>query len=100
VSKPRTIAGRLYELQSLLRQAEARAHAADLDAAEWKARAERAEAALKRIAEHPHNAYPEGPHPHWSDLDRQYAVGVADGHRCAANVASEALLPAQPEGDS
>lgn len=45
------------------------------------------EEALRSIAEHPHCAYNDG-------ANDSYMIGVADGHRCAANVAKQALAPA------
>jgi hypothetical protein len=42
------------------------------------------EEALRKIAYHPHCNYENcGP--------SMYGIGVADGHRCAANIAREAL---------
>ena len=48
-------------------------------------------AALREIAHDPHCAYP-GPHePSASLADSQYKIGVADGHRCAAQKARDVL---------
>lgn len=49
----------------------------------------RLEAALQSIANSPHCAYTDGPCV--SDHDSGYKMGVADGHRCAANRARAAL---------
>ena len=45
--------------------------------------------ALKRIANSPHQSYDV--HPGSTSYDRQYQIGVADGHRCAGNDALAAL---------
>lgn len=58
----------------------------------------RAEAALKQIAEHPHCSYEARVHSLPTRPDRQYEIGVADGHRCAAEIARVALAPAPKEG--
>lgn len=58
----------------------------------------RAEAALKRIAEHPHCAYEREGAFNRLPVDRQYEIGIADGHRCAASEARAALAPAPKEG--
>lgn len=42
------------------------------------------EAALRSIAEHPHCAYNDG-------ANDSYMIGVVDGHRCASNIATQAL---------
>ena len=47
---------------------------------------DRYEEALRKIAYHPHCEY-----DHPSNGTGQYAIGVADGHRCAADIAREAL---------
>lgn len=59
--------------------------------------------ALRSIAQHPHCDYG---YPSSQSGDMQYAIGVADGHRCAANVARATLstidprsAEAQTEGD-
>lgn len=52
--------------------------------------------ALDEIAHSPHCAYPDPLGPALSDLSRQYAIGVADGHRCAAAKARAALSAAPP----
>ena len=45
----------------------------------------RLRAALLSIANHPHCSYP------WLEDDRSYRTGVADGHRCAAEIARAEL---------
>jgi len=50
-------------------------------------------AALKEIAEHPHNSYD---HPSNTGHARDYGIGCADGHRCAAQVARTVLARAEP----
>src|SRR5512138_2025044 len=47
--------------------------------------------ALRTIARDPHCAYPEPSEPSASLADSQYKIGVADGHRCAAEKARVAL---------
>lgn len=51
-------------------------------------------AALRQIAEHPHNSYDLPSHAEVTNGDVQYAIGIADGHRCAAAIAREALVTA------
>lgn len=51
---------------------------------------------LHEIATDPHCAYPEGPAV--SHAERQYQIGVADGHRCAASKARAALAKLDPDG--
>ncbi len=46
-------------------------------------------AALQRIANHPHNSYTND--MFCTDLESAYKRGIADGHRCAANIAFEAI---------
>lgn len=46
---------------------------------------------LHEIAYDPHCAYPEPHEPSTSLADSQYKIGVADGHRCAAQKARDAL---------
>lgn len=50
-----------------------------------------ARGALDWIARHPHCDY-----DHPSNGGGQYGTGIADGHRCAANIARRALTP-EPE---
>jgi hypothetical protein len=52
---------------------------------------------LDEIAKHPYCSY-ENEQPASSDMDRQYQLGVADGHRCAANVAASALVDVASKG--
>jgi len=73
----------MVEEEMLKRKAEAERDA-------LKARVEELEGALKEIAESKHCSYPEGD---WTN----YGIGVADGHRCAAN-AARAALAKKPEG--
>lgn len=51
--------------------------------------------ALQDIAYDPHCAYPEPQEPSASLADSQYKIGVADGHRCAAEKARYALAKAK-----
>jgi len=44
--------------------------------------------ALKEIANHPHNLY-------HTDGNSPYAIGIADGHRCAAKIAKAAIEEAK-----
>lgn len=53
-----------------------------------QARVDALEAALREIAEHPHCQYATNEAKH---VPRYYNIGVADGHRCAANIARVAL---------
>lgn len=53
------------------------------------------EAVLRSIAEHPHCSYESQP-TGAASADRQYAIGVTDGHRCAAEVARIALATSKP----
>jgi succinate dehydrogenase/fumarate reductase flavoprotein subunit len=48
----------------------------------------RLRAALEEIRDSSHQSYDNEA---TRDGDRQYAIGVADGHRCAANIARAAL---------
>lgn len=69
-------------------------HALAADAAESLPEAldevERLRAALHAVAHDPHQSY-EAHGPVRSEGDRQYQIGVADGHRCAGNTARRAL---------
>lgn len=66
--------------------------------ADLKARVETLENFLKQIAESPHQAY-NSHLPYVSEYQSGYSVGVADGHRCAAGAAKEALhSPPMREG--
>lgn len=56
--------------------------------AEEQAKREALVTALKEVADHPHNSYD---HPSNSGHAREYGIGCADGHRCAASVARAAL---------
>jgi len=75
----------------ILRATHADSAARDVDSLALKLDA--AEHALDRIANHPHCSYPVDSRgmPH---TDRQYEIGVADGHRCAAEIARAALAKA------
>jgi len=53
-------------------------------------------AALEAIAEHPHCEYAREPEE-LAKNRRQYDMGVADGHRCAAGIAAAALADAKGE---
>lgn len=46
--------------------------------------------ALTAIADDAHQSY-DAHGPSSSDMDRQYKIGIADGHRCAGNTARKAL---------
>lgn len=59
------------------------------EAAETEVRALRD--GLKAICVDPHQAYEHGYVPDESEATRQYRIGVADGHRCAAATARAAL---------
>ncbi len=57
-----------------------------------KKQVEQLRAALRSIADHPHNSYETR-----SASDLQYSTGVTDGHRCAAQIARDALAATEPE---
>lgn len=63
---------------------------------ELEARLAKLEAALKNIAEHPHCDYASGFVTSQTPSSESYGIGVADGHRCAANRARAALAAAPP----
>ncbi len=50
------------------------------------ARVERLEAALRAIGNHPHKSY-----DHPENGTGAHCIGIADGHRCAAEIALAAL---------
>lgn len=56
-------------------------------------RLEVVEAALLRIAMHPHQQYDYNTAGHIHQRDRQYEIGVVGGHRCAAEIARGVLAP-------
>lgn len=72
---------------------------ADANAAEQiralKAQNARLRSALREIAEHEHCEYGSDCFALHEPYDRGYQVGVADGHRCAANIA-RAYLAKEP----
>lgn len=82
----------------LLGTHEAEMRRLDVAVAEARAESERMRAALTAIAKHPHQSY-EHDGPARSDMDRQYQIGVADGHRCAGNEARLALAAEAKEGN-
>lgn len=52
--------------------------------------------ALRRVADDPHQAYTDPNAPADPPETRQYKIGVADGHRCAASIARLPLAAPSP----